>query len=598
MPVTKGVYSKFSRVVCWIAVALIDSTVLFCVLLFLQKPSTGWSQEIPDLPSSELQVNSESPGSLLTFPVKKIEVIGNTVFRQDEISAIVKPYEGRDLTLNDLLKVRSQITQLYIDHGFITSGAYLPDQDLSNGVVQISILEGTLPKIEIEGIQRINPEYVRYRVQLGITRPFNVEKLESQLNLLESELLFKNIESVLKAGEKPGESVLIVNVTEVDYAEISILIEKLKSGKTVEERLKAVEQLMKVGAPASISVALGELSAEIESAIPQLITGLRDSDSGVRSSAALILGKLGAVAKTAIPDLTHNLRDSNEKEQKYIVSAIESIAIDITERENTISIFELNQVISDLEEVLRVLQSQKSEFTNNEIAQVSFPLEILRARRNRRLLSNGILRNPWLWGTGIYLISILGFFWIRPLWLLKVYNLLKPIGFKIPILGTDISLGFLLFPKYYPRVLDSWVTAHIKSAKENFLAKHTVHARHVYISTPVILDGSAIPQLDGSVLRSKLDQKRSCLLIWGEGGIGKTSLAIQIAMWAMADSITERLCKHKMIPVLIEVELDREVETGESSLLRTIQGQLQDLTNQTDPISEELLERLLREKRI
>ncbi len=132
MTVAKGAYSKFSMVVRWIAVAFINSTMPFCVLLFLQKPSTGWSQERLNLSSSALQVTSESLDSPLAFPVQKIEVIGNTVFSQDELSAIVKPYEGRELTLDDLQKVRSQITRLYIDRGFITSGAHIPNnQDIS-----------------------------------------------------------------------------------------------------------------------------------------------------------------------------------------------------------------------------------------------------------------------------------------------------------------------------------------------------------------------------------------------------------------------------------------------------------------------------------
>ncbi|HAA27640.1 MAG TPA: hypothetical protein DCE56_08170, partial [Cyanobacteria bacterium UBA8553] len=78
------------------------------------------------------------------------------------------------------------------------------------------------------------------------------------------------------------------------------------------------------------------------------------------------------------------------------------------------------------------------------------------------------------------------------------------------------------------------------------------------------------------------------LLIQGEGGAGKTSLACQIAQWGM----DKKLSNHAILPVLLEQELSEQ-----EPLLDVIQGRLQDLTNAKE-ISSELLENLLRQKRI
>lgn len=110
-------------------------------------------------------------------------------------------------------------------------------------------------------------------------------------------------------------------------------------------------------------------------------------------------------------------------------------------------------------------------------------------------------------------------------------------------------------------------------------------------------------------MRSTFTRQHACLLIQGEGGVGKTSLSCQIAKWAMSDDETERLCKHRMLPVLIEEELEIpdeiEIKTGLvrtsssiSALIDAIQGQLQNLTDEMESIPEELLERLLRQRRI
>lgn len=64
----------------------------------------------------------------------------------------------------------------------------------------------------------------------------------------------------------------------------------------------------------------------------------------------------------------------------------------------------------------------------------------------------------------------------------------------------------------------------------------------------------------------------------------------------MADNETERLCKHQMLPILIEEEL--EVVEGKSPLLEAIAGQLKNLTVEGKSISEELLKQLLEQRRI
>lgn len=104
------------------------------------------------------------------FPVDRIEVLGNTVLA-DEIAALVAPLEGRELSLEDLLDLRTAITNLYAANGYLTSGAFLPaGQDLSGRVVQIQVVEGSLAAIQVNGLTRLQPGYVRDRIALA-TQP-------------------------------------------------------------------------------------------------------------------------------------------------------------------------------------------------------------------------------------------------------------------------------------------------------------------------------------------------------------------------------------------------------------------------------------------
>ena len=146
--------------------------------------------------------------------VKKIEVTGSTIFGPAELNPITRSVEGHVVTLEELAGVADKITQLYLDRGFITSRAILVDQTITDGVVQIRVVEGRLERIEVQGTRRLKRSYIQSRVQLGAGTPLSTSKLEDQLRLLRADPLLESVEASLRAGSGVGQSILVVRVTE------------------------------------------------------------------------------------------------------------------------------------------------------------------------------------------------------------------------------------------------------------------------------------------------------------------------------------------------------------------------------------------------
>jgi hemolysin activation/secretion protein len=167
----------------------------------------------PSIPAPA-PVEAPSTPSEVMVPVKQVEVTGNTLLKPTEIAQITRAVEGRSVTLNELRTVADELTQLYLNRGYITSRAILVDQQITDGVVQIRIVEGALEKIEVQGTQRVSPNYVRRRIQLGAKPPLSKDTLEDQLRLLKADPLFTNVEASLKPGTGLGQSILTVRVTE------------------------------------------------------------------------------------------------------------------------------------------------------------------------------------------------------------------------------------------------------------------------------------------------------------------------------------------------------------------------------------------------
>jgi hemolysin activation/secretion protein len=171
------------------------------------------AEPLPALPPSLAPAPVQEP-LLRGVLVRKIIVTGNTVFTPQELAQVTAPYENRVLTSEDLESLRRALTVHYIDHGYINSGAVLPDQAVVDGVVTVRIVEGKLSSIEIEGNRWFKDSFIKDRVALGAGPPLNLSPLQERLQLLQEDPRISSIHADLRPGIRLGESVLKVDVEE------------------------------------------------------------------------------------------------------------------------------------------------------------------------------------------------------------------------------------------------------------------------------------------------------------------------------------------------------------------------------------------------
>jgi hemolysin activation/secretion protein len=196
------------------------------------EPSPPTSQPAPlDLPSPTPSPTPDvlPDGTLSTIQVTRFEVVGSTIFSAEELAKVTQPFTNRPLSFSELSQVSTAIAQLYIDRGYITSGAYIPPQRLQGGVVKIQVLEGTLEDIKITGTKRLNNSYVKRRVALGTKAPLNRDRLLEALQLLQLNPLIKNLSAELSAGTRPGENLLEVKVKEAKSFQPTLILDNGRS---------------------------------------------------------------------------------------------------------------------------------------------------------------------------------------------------------------------------------------------------------------------------------------------------------------------------------------------------------------------------------
>ena len=151
-----------------------------------------------------------------TFYVADIQVIGSTVFDAADLEPLLAPYRDRQVSFNELLQLRSSITDLYVEAGYLTSGALVPPQTVVDNIVTIQVIEGELEDIVINGTRRLDADYIRSRVGLAAQPPLNVDTLLAGLQRLQLDPLIETVSADLQAGVRAGTSLLVIEVVEAD----------------------------------------------------------------------------------------------------------------------------------------------------------------------------------------------------------------------------------------------------------------------------------------------------------------------------------------------------------------------------------------------
>ncbi|MEW5715457.1 ShlB/FhaC/HecB family hemolysin secretion/activation protein [Pseudomonas sp. SB113] len=167
-------------------------------------------EELQDLPGKSNQPQAPAqPADTRCFPIQDIELKGADSLSAADRNRLLKPYIGQCLgvtQLNELLKV---ITDDYIAKGRVTSRAYLPQQDLSSGHLQVLVVEGKL-----EGIKGAQGSTVTDR-ELAMAFPgkvgeaLNLREVEQLVDQL-SRLPSKQAQMELTPGTQIGGSEVLV----------------------------------------------------------------------------------------------------------------------------------------------------------------------------------------------------------------------------------------------------------------------------------------------------------------------------------------------------------------------------------------------------
>lgn len=166
----------------------------------------------PEIRIEAGKANANNADDQTQVQVKDVQITGQTVFTAAKLLEVTGFKPNSSLTLADLRTMATRITSFYNDRGYFVAQAYLPAQDISDGVVTIVVSEGRYGKIIVNNNSKLTnsiPNTILGNLESGA--PITIAPVESSLLLL-SDVPGVQVKSTLVPGTTAGTSDLIVDI--------------------------------------------------------------------------------------------------------------------------------------------------------------------------------------------------------------------------------------------------------------------------------------------------------------------------------------------------------------------------------------------------
>jgi len=178
----------------------------------------------------------------IRIKVERLKVVGAKSIAEADLLDVARAPEGvvgREMTLAELKEAAGRITQHYRTEGFGLAWAYIPVQDIKNGVVEIAVVEGRVDKILVTGNAYYDAEFIIDHVnRLQKQNTLSLESLEKGLMVLNS-YPGMAVRSTLRQGDTPGTTDLYLTVEDKFPISFSLDFDNFGPRSTGEDRLGA-----------------------------------------------------------------------------------------------------------------------------------------------------------------------------------------------------------------------------------------------------------------------------------------------------------------------------------------------------------------------
>src|SRR3990172_7865939 len=127
-------------------------------------PKEEPEKEVPVIKEQEEKEAPQVTGGPKVY-IKAFKIEGATIFDQANLNTVISSYQEKELTLSEINQAADAVTAVYRQRGYLIANAFIPAQDIKDGVVVIKVVEGTIGNITITGNENYTTEFIQGHIE-------------------------------------------------------------------------------------------------------------------------------------------------------------------------------------------------------------------------------------------------------------------------------------------------------------------------------------------------------------------------------------------------------------------------------------------------
>jgi hemolysin activation/secretion protein len=171
-----------------------------------------------------------------TFAIEHIVMKGDALLEQAEIETITQAFDGMQLGVNRINLLLHKLTQAYVERGYVTTRVYVGEQNLSAGILEVTVIPGKVEKLLMNGKPLALGDDLAMPVEEGaVLRLQALEQGMDQINRLRR----NRAQLQIQPGQTPGGSIVAITNTPGDRLYYNVGVDNGGDKATGEQRLRA-----------------------------------------------------------------------------------------------------------------------------------------------------------------------------------------------------------------------------------------------------------------------------------------------------------------------------------------------------------------------
>lgn len=155
------------------------------------------------------------------------------------VSAITSKYENKELDMPDMNRIAEEITAGYRASGYLVAFAFIPKQEIKEGILEIGVIEGKAGEITVTGNKSYSSRFIQKHLQKVDKDPSLREKTLERALLILNEYPSLDVKAILRAGKEFGTTDIAAQAKDSRPVSGSLAYDNFGSDTTSKNRLIA-----------------------------------------------------------------------------------------------------------------------------------------------------------------------------------------------------------------------------------------------------------------------------------------------------------------------------------------------------------------------